>query len=914
LRLGLQVAAFTATALLLAVASAIAEPIQVVDAQGRPVAGAQVQSLAPLRGSDILSRLMPPLFTAETGADGGFAARLPRIEGLLLIVDHPDFAPWAREIGGGSFLGPIRLSSGEPLHGNVSAPGKAVPQGNVCASWSQDLSRWGTRHVWRRCGMLTPGGGFSIVGFSNDGLSKGGLVALEVEAPEYPPLRKDVKPGQPIRLRLESGVLLRGRAVGPADRPVPGAHVRGLAGSGAETRPDGGFQLAVRALPAALTVEAAGFHAEEVKVARRPGPHALSIRLRPAEQLVGKIVGDDGKPLQTAELRLQQRLDDGGMRWDQRPLRSPSGDLRIDLPGPGSYRLAVRAQGYREARLDEVTVAPGQAYALGVIALTRGSRVIGKIADQRDGHPLSGAQIELLPLGTQVLEDLRNGVLARAVSDDDGGFTLSGITSGRYEMRVRREGFAMGLDRFNLENDRTEDVGTVALEPGTTLHGRLVDRAGKPRPALTVRVFDPEQSSLAPLAEQTTDQDGSFRGPVLAAGRYRLQVLGSRLFLSEGIVVPPGGGDFAFDRVVGGVQLHGRVTRGGEPVPGGFVGLSQALDPGQFRGKLLLRVAESERPEGYGLPESAMTADLGPEGTFDVADAPAGLLWAAVTTDDGASCTRRVLVPDQEQAAVELEIGGLSLRGRVEEAGSGEGVAASVQVVDPSGRRLAQVDSDPDGAFTIPGLETGSYNLEARAEGFVTAAVPAWALTAESPPVRIAMERGDPGQLTVRLHRADGTPVSGMPATLLDASGAMVRSLPTDASGERRFEGLPAGMYFLVWTDALAGTGVSEPIQLDGKQPATVEKTLGEGAPIDLSCNPELCGGAVVDLLAVYSSAGLEIGPYLSGMTSGLRFSQTGGIALGRLSPGRYLVRLWVRGTKSEQPVTVGSEPVDLKM
>jgi hypothetical protein len=909
LRLGLQVAAFAATVLLLAAATAAAEPIQVVDGQGRPVAGAHVQALAPLRGSDVLSRLMPPLFTVDTGADGRFAARLPNVDGLLLIVDHPGFAPWTREVGGGSFQGPVLLSAGASLVGDVSAPGKGALQGQVCASWHQELARWNARHDWRRCGPLSPAGKFSI-----SSLSPAGTGSLEIEASGFLPLRKDVEPGKPIHLRLERGVLLSGRVKGLEARPIAGARVRAQSGGSAQTRSGGGFQVAVRALPASLTVEADGYRPATVAVAQRSASHRLAIRLRPAEQLVGKLVGDEGQPLQTAELRLQQSLADGGTRWDDFPFKSPSGDLRVDLPAPGSYRLAVRAPGYREARLDEVTVAPGQRYSLGVIALTRGSRVSGKVVDGRDGHPLSGAQIELFPLGTQMLEDLRNGILAREVSDGDGGFTLSGITSGRYELRVRREGFALGLNRFSLENDRTEDVGTVALEPGTTLHGRLVDRAETPRPGLTVRVFDPEQSSLAPLAEQTTGQDGTFRGPVLAAGRYRLQVLGSRQFLCEEIVVPHGGGDFAFDRVVGGVQLQGRVTRAGEPVPGGFVSLSQALDPGQFRGKLLLRDSESGRPEGYGLPESAMTADFGSDGAFDVADAPPGLLWATVSTNDGASCTRRLLVPDQERAAVTLEIGGLSLRGRVEEKASGQGVAATVQVVDPSGRRLAQISSDPDGSFTVPGLEAGSYNLEARAEGFVTAEVPAWELSADSPPVRIPLDRGDPGQLTVKLHRSDGTPISGMPATLLDAGGAMVRSLPTDAGGERRFEGLAAGTYFLVWTDALAGTGVSEPIQLDGKRPATVEKILGEGAPIELSCKPEQCGGAAVDLLSVYSAAGIEIGAYLSGMTSGLHFSQAGEMTLGRLSPGRYLVRLWVRGAKSERPLTVGTDPVDLGM
>ncbi len=509
-----------------------------------------------------------------------------------------------------------------------------------------------------------------------------------------------------------------------------------------------------------------------------------------------------------------------------------------------------------------------------------------------------------------MLEHLRNRVLAQAVSGEDGAFALSGLTSGRYEMRARRAGFAPGLARFTLDSDRTEDLGRISLEPGTTLRGRLVNRGGKPRPGLIVRVFDPEQSSLAPLAEETTGEDGIFHGPVLAAGRYRLQVTGSRLFLSEEIEVPPGGGELAFDRVVGGVHLHGVVTRGREPVSGGFVTLSQALDPGQFRGKLLLRMSESGRPEGYGLPETEMMADVATDGTFEVPDAPPGLSWMSYVADGGEGRTRRLLVPDQEQAVVAVEVGGLSLRGRVEEAGTGLGVEASLQVNDPSGRPLARVTADGDGLFAIPDLEPGIYSLKASADDFITSARTGLELKDDSPPVRIPLERGKPGRLTVRLRRSDGTVVSGIPATLLDGSGAMVRSLPTDAMGERRFEDLPAGVYFLVWTDAVAGTGVSEPILLDGRKPVTVEKILPEGAPVQLTCDASACGGAGIDFLGLYSKDGIEIGPYLSGIAASLRFSQTGGISLGRIAPGQYLLRVWLRGTKSEKPLALGSQAV----
>ena len=80
----------------------------------------------------------------------------------------------------------------------------------------------------------------------------------------------------------------------------------------------------------------------------------------------------------------------------------------------------------------------------------------------------------------------------------------------------------------------------------------------------------------------------------------------------------------------------------------------------------------------------------------------------------------------------------------------------------------------------------------------------------------------------------------------------MVRSLPTDALGERRFEDLAGGIYFLVWMDAASG----------------------------------------IDFLGLYSADGLQIAPYLSGVASSMRFSQTGRISLGRITPGQYVLRV----------------------
>jgi hypothetical protein len=899
-------AAPLAAALVLAAlsATAVLPQVRVVDEQGRPVAGARVEAFASPRGSDLVSRLMPPLLDLETDADGSLAVRLPRVDGTLLLIDHPGFSPWSRELAGGMVPEPIRLSAGGRWQSRVLFPGRRLTTGEICAVWRQALPGGLPERTFRRCAPLAADGDFVLAGLPHE------AVTVEVDAAGYLPLSRTLVPGAAAELRLRPGVLVRGTVLGPRRAPVEGARITSERAGAAVSGRDGRFELAVPALPTVLSVRAAGYRTEAFPAgAPRPGRPGLTLQLSPVEQLTGRLTDGAGRPLAAGELWSERLLADGRSEHDHRSLRTNDGDFRLDLPGPGRYRLRFGAAGHRPERLPEVAVEPGETCALGAVALRRGAVVQGTLVDRQSGAPLADADVELLPLGTQIVAALMDRRVARTTSTASGGFTLAGATAGRYELRVRRASLASAVRRVTLAGDETRDLGEIALDRGTLVHGRLTDRAGKPRPGLVIRLLDPDQSALAPLAEWTTDARGAFSGAALEPGRYRLQVLGARRLLSEEIDVPEGE-ELRLERTVGGVLLRGLVTRGGEPVAGGFLTLSEVLDPGEARGKVLLRLAGEARPEGWGLSQSALTADVTAAGTFELADAPAGLLWVSWLGDGGEVRTRRLLVPDQEEAGVTVEVGGVALLGRVVDAESGDGIAAAVRVLDPSGKLLGEVRSDAEGGFAVPDLEPGRYAVQARAEGFAAAALQDVEVAAAAPPLRLALEPGTPGGLRVVLRRVDGTPAVGVPATLLDASGVMVRSLPTDGAGERTFDDVPAGVYFLVWTDAAAGTGISGPVRLDGKRQATLDTILPEGAGVELSCAAEACAGAAVDRVALFSPDGVDLSPYLSGVTPALRLSAAGRSSLGRVSPGRYLLRVWLRGSAFERTLTVGTDVV----
>jgi hypothetical protein len=120
---------------------------------------------------------------------------------------------------------------------------------------------------------------------------------------------------------------------------------------------------------------------------------------------------------------------------------------------------------------------------------------------------------------------------------------------------------------------------------------------------------------------------------------------------------------------------------------------------------------------------------------------------------------------------------------------------------------------------------------------------------------------------------------------------------------------LASGDYFVVWTDPATGTGASGTVAV-GDDEVSVEEVLAPGSPLVLACPPADCAGTSVAGLAVYSSAGVNLGAYLPLVDLGLRFSDEGALPLGRLAPGRYLLRVWTAAGRSERLLDVdGTHP-----
>ena len=167
------------------------------------------------------------------------------------------------------------------------------------------------------------------------------------------------------------------------------------------------------------------------------------------------------------------------------------------LPGPrpGDETADTRLRAGTTVTLADIVLTPG------------GQPARGRVVDALGG-PIEGARIvahEPLPIPTP---------LATGRSDGEGNFELW-VGAGRHHLRAEAEGYAAAVVQREIPGPTIE----LVLAPESSISGTVVDGGGTPVAGARVQVDDP--SNTRPGAIETlTDDAGRFRIGGLAPGRY----------------------------------------------------------------------------------------------------------------------------------------------------------------------------------------------------------------------------------------------------------------------------------------------------------------------------------------------------------------------------------------------------------
>lgn len=853
--------------------------IVVFGAAGEPAGGASVTVLRPTAQQVAAVGAVTPTSSAQgpsqteaillrtaTTSEGVVEDPLPRLHGLALIVDHPAHLPFFGSYSNQALPDEVRLQAGRTAKGVVrkSEGGDTVAGVRVCASW-RSPGALGSFGPTRRCVDSGERGLFELAG-----LPAGDLQAT-AEAPGFETAAHTIEEGRrPPRVVFE--LVAKDDAAGEA--------------------------------------EAAPTSAGRLRV---------------------ELVGAAGEPIRDFTMwafGVEQRGSAGSAVEDaDGPVTVP---IHAYFVGATAVDISFQADGYLRSQLIRVAPVPGGEVDLGLIAMDRGAVVQGRLFDAVGAEPAVGCLVELLLAGGgPAIETARMREQRLAVSDVDGEYLFGGLEAGRYYLRVQCPDVPVADQFLVLGANELADQGESWLHPGRRVAVRVSGLSGG-----AVRLLDRFRESGAPIVEMPLkssvevgaggrdDDEASARAEFVAApDTYRLEVLDQTggLRVSQEIAIEEGPADVQMVDV----RLPTRTIRSvlvldGRPVSGGTVSFGSVLDPTRSSAKFMIVTqgggGEHQRLFGFGGGSvRRLSADVAPDGSFVVEKAPADVLWMRWAPGDGTSVGR--LWPAGPQPLADLS--GVRVTGQLFDE-TGAPAAGQISLLGQLGRMVAYAETDDAGRFDLPPAPPGSYRLKADAGLSPTLVGRGWGgltgtvtqdvlLGSEKPPYQLLRIGGaEFGAVEVELRRAGAGPAGGAWLHLVNTSGDVVGSGLATVAGSYTNREAPTGDVSLVWNDVVAcagGVGLS----VEEGRTARVRESLPIGRLLEVRCRVSDCAGEPLSFLSVTTESGAEIASHLTGAGEGVRFSDSGRLGLGCVTPGAYEVSFWAAGRRWGAEANVGN-------
>ncbi|HSE62971.1 MAG TPA: carboxypeptidase regulatory-like domain-containing protein [Thermoanaerobaculia bacterium] len=770
---------------------------RVVDSAGQPIAGAEIRLSPVERGGGRfmfqiagVSREKPD---TTSGADGSF-----RVAGLeageyALTVSREGYAPKRVPSATVAEKGPndwpeIVLAAGVPIAGVVrSSKGDAIVGAEVFA-FAEGTSR---------NSRTDPEGKFRLEGFGAER-----RVMLNVMAEGYSALQKQITPSpEEVVLVLATSGTIRGRVEDAAtNRPITdftasyadargqlAGAVRVVMGLGEREKafqsPDGSFELAdVPPGKWGVRVSAPGYRPAEVsgiEIAEGETKEGVVVALRKGAVISGRVLDarrgtgvanasvawseGSGASGMGPGMAVLSRLDAGGVTA---ATTDADGRFRFEGLPAGKITLSAEHPDFLEASKmveldDEATVD----LTLGLGGSISGT-VVGK--DGRTGIP--GAEVFLSEEG----DDFRGDDSARA--DASGNFAFEHLKPGRYRVSARSSVGATAWKDVVLGESQQQDGVLLEMATGATIRGTV---SGLPAGKVGgIRVF----ASTKDFSDSAvTGDDGRFAFRDVPSGVLRLTAstpFPAMRSTSKNVDVPEGATEVPAEIVFeGNSRLAGRVTRGDTPLTGAFVSATPD-PPSATAGRASDQTDEDGRYSIEGLTD----------GNYQVR-----------VSGQSSSYRRDFTVSGDTNGDIALPM--LAISGIVTDAGSNEPIPGAFIQAETGQERTGvparYTQTDSRGFYSLDDLDSGSYQVTARKEGYQLKTLPVSVASAPAE-LNVSLTRG--AGLTIRAADGlTGIPLRSVTALAYTGTGslAFTGSISLDAEGKGEISSLTPGSYSL---------------------------------------------------------------------------------------------------------------------
>ncbi len=856
---------FAVTLILCTLSARAAITGTVVNDEGRPAA-ASVSAFGIETSDEWRERLLSnearkPLGTTHTDAKGNFSIEVnaPVADLRIEVTGQP---PLTERAAANDDVGVLQIGAVPMKQGTITANGRAVAGATVIVAVAGGVdgvtTTDATGHYWLPDPKHLPS-------------------RVIVRHPDYADVDLELASflTTNINVALTPGIVLSGRVVAEdGQTAVANAIIQLDNLPVVSTATDGSFSIAHAPAKTEKVIARAG---NRIAAQRFRNDKPLIIRLGPSATISGNVI-DQTRGLPIAGVQVNATTGPFG-RSDAgaSAVTDAKGNFTITSTG-GQYELTARHPGYAIPILAAGVPAGGKVQR--VLYAAALGRISGSVIDE-DQRGLAGVRVDARRTGASD-RPMRLSVMRAgwAVTAPDGRFLLRTEDAGDLQLHAAKKGFpAAHSGTLRVVSGERKAGVTITIPRGVEFSGRVADRDGKTIAGVSVTAAESgaaaeaRRMALNSLVRGNDDvvrtagdgtfsirvkegtYDVSFNAVTYAAKTIRAQKVSSGSKPVEVTLEP-------------GVEIGGRVTRGGAPVEGVTI-FTIGGDGGS-------------------------PAQTGPDGTFRITDlAPGPMMLAFNKIGDFIRMTRAVTAP-ADDVNIDLPTGG-RVTGRVIDKASGDTVTSFEAGISVSRGGTAMTSppemhpfSSDDGVFVLDGVPSGSQTLSVSAAGYVTARVRNVNVEngKTSEPVDVALESGV--RVTGRVTSPDAGPVAGALVRIVPgARGARGGALDdqytlTDPGGEYSLENVEPGETTLAFSRS-GFLAVQKTVTVTGAS-SRVDAQLAAGASITGVVVTE--GGAGVADAQVRASSAAE-----AGFSKPAGTDVSGSFVIDGVAPGHYEIQ-----------------------
>jgi hypothetical protein len=357
-----------------------------------------------------------------------------------------------------------------------------------------------------------------------------------------------------------------------------------------------------------------------------------------AAGIINGTVRVGGQPVAKASVSAE---DDRGPTSAVTATSDAEGKFTLRGLKPGRITVNLMTEGglagTERTRIDDVTKPASVEFEFG-------SASVRALLVASDGKtPVSGAWVMVEGLEKKEGAEVWESIKAQVNSDQQGVISVTGLDPATYRLRVNGSGYAaLSTAAFTLGDKEAKDIGTIRLQPGGAVTGRVADDSGSPVEGIGVSVKNPRGEDVFLFNIGTTGSDGRFSLSGIELGEYTLKFEGKG-FAPVSKPVTVGAGGAVVDVVLrrGGSVVVRVSDERGEPVAGARVVLYDATGKRVERTLSVASLFDADMTK-IGVSGSTTIPDLAP-GSYRVSATKEGMTIvgdpAAVTIEAGGAAS-----------------------------------------------------------------------------------------------------------------------------------------------------------------------------------------------------------------------------------------------------------------------------------